>query len=74
MIDELARLKSISFVEASHLIDQVKKGKSSKVIRRWLSKEIMKEVSKFRVSSPVRKKTWVSIVSGGGGPGTGKRR
>ena len=82
----LARSKSLSFDDALQLINKAEKGfvvqkaqeKLNTKERRKLAKESLKLALSFAKeylsTNQTRKKLWVSMVSGGGGPGTGKRR
>lgn len=82
----LAKSKFLSFDDALQIINnaenefEVQKAQEKLVIkeRRKCAKKSRKMSLKFAAQIPstyqTRNKLWVSFVSGGGGPGTGKRR
>lgn len=82
----LVKAKSLTFDDALQIINkaeeefesQREQEKLAAKERKKLAKNKRKLALKFVKSIPTgnltKKKLWVSIVSGGGGPGTGKRR
>lgn len=85
-VTSLVKARSLTFDEALQLINEAEKEfeaqtereKLATKERRKLAKRSRKKASKFFKSIPTsnqtKNKLWVSIVSGGGGPGTGRRR
>ena len=82
----LAKSKSLSFDDALHIINKAEEEFAVQKAQEKLAAEGRKKLTKkslrlalsFAKQYPsinqTRKKLWVSIVSGGGGPGTGKKR